>query len=293
MADLPNEFWSGWIVVLTTLGMAWLLWLVLGVFFQKDTKHDPAHEPVWDGNLREGSTAPPLWWFWLILSAMIFSVTYLLLYPGMGSFAGAFRWSQGGQLEAHQSLYVQEFADIRSELANHTLSELAEDHVAMEAARRLFLDNCAACHGREARGQMELFPNLRDTDWLYGGEPEQIEQTIRSGRSGIMISWQAVLGDTGVNNVADFVSTLSTGTAAEDHPGRAQYMQLCVACHGADGAGNILLGAPRLNDDIWLYGGSIENIRHSISAGRNGKMPAFGEKLDDLQVKLLIAWLTR
>jgi cytochrome c oxidase cbb3-type subunit 3 len=294
MADLPQGFWSGWIVVIFSVGLGGLLWLVLGVFFGKDKGHDTAHEPVWDGNLKEGDSPAPLWWFWMILSAMVFSVIYLMLYPGLGSFAGAFRWSQGGQLDANQRLYEAEFADARAALLERSLAELAQDTTAMQAAQRLFIDNCAACHGAEAAGQANYFPHLRDADWLWGGEPAQLEQGIRNGRSGMMIAWQAVLGDEGVANVADFVSKMATGPApAEDHPGRQQYMTLCVACHGPDGAGNVLLGAPRLNDDIWLYGGDLESIKYTLVNGRNGMMPAFEGKLDNLQIKLLVAWLLR
>lgn len=293
MADLPQGFWSGWIVVLFSVGLGGLLWVVLGVFFGKDAAHDAANEPVWDGNLKEGDSPAPLWWFWMILSAMVFSVIYLMLYPGLGSFAGAFRWSQGGQLETNLHLYEVEFADARAALLQRSLQELAQDDVAMHAAERLFMDNCAACHGADAGGQANHFPNLRDSDWLWGGEPAQIEQSIRNGRSGVMIAWQAVLGEDGVSNVADYVQQLAAGTASEEHAGRQQYMTLCVACHGPDGAGNPLLGAPRLNDAIWLYGGELADIRHSIAAGRNGMMPAFEGKLDDLQVKLLVAWLLR
>lgn len=292
MADLPQGFWSGWIIVLFSVGLAGLLWVVLGVFFGKDKGHGSAHEPVWDGNLKEGDSPAPLWWFWMILSAMVFSVIYLMLYPGLGSFAGAFRWSQGGQLDTNQHLYELEFADARAALQQRTPEELARDPVAMHAAQRLFMDNCAACHGADAGGQANHFPNLRDADWLWGGDAAQIEQSIRNGRSGVMIPWQAVLGDEGVANVADFVAGFASGPA-EDHPGRQQYMTLCVACHGPDGAGNILLGAPRLNDDVWLYGGDIESIKYTLVNGRNGMMPAFEGKLDDLQVKLLVAWLLR
>jgi cytochrome c oxidase cbb3-type subunit 3 len=293
MADLPQDFWSGWIIVLVVTSLAGLLWIVLGVYFQKDAgHHDPAHEPVWDGNLREGAAPPPMWWFWLILSAMVFTVLYLMLYPGLGSFAGALRWSQGGEYVEHHQLYVTEFEQSRAALAAKTMAELAADPVAMDAARRLFMDNCAACHGADARGQANLFPNLRDNDWTWGGETAQIEQTIRQGRNAVMAPWAAALGAVGVNNVADYVLTLADG-APEEHPGRQQYMTFCVACHGANGEGNPLLGAPRLNDDIWLYGGSVDAVRETIRNGRNGVMPAFEGKLDDLQIKLLMSWLLR
>lgn len=293
MANLPQDFWSGWIIVLVVTSLAGLLWIVLGVYFQKDAgHHDPAHEPVWDGNLREGASPPPMWWFWLILSAMVFTVLYLMLYPGLGSFAGALRWSQGGQFVSHQQLFITEFEESRAALASKTMAELAADPAAMEAARRLFMDNCAACHGADARGQANLFPNLRDNDWTWGGETADIEQTIRQGRNAVMAPWAAALGAVGVNNVADYVLRLADG-APEEHPGRQQYMTFCVACHGADGAGNPLLGAPRLNDDIWLYGGSVDAVRETIRNGRNGEMPAFEGKLDDLQIKLLMSWLLR
>lgn len=293
MANLPQDFWSGWVIVLVVTSLAGLLWVVIGVYFQKDAGHDPAHEPVWDGNLREGDHPAPMWWFWLILASMVFTVLYLMLYPGLGSFAGALRWSQGGQLAANTQLYEVEFQAMRGSLDSQTMAELAANPVAMEAARRLFMDHCAACHGADARGQANLFPNLRDNEWTWGGETEQIEQTIRNGRNAVMAPWAAALGAVGVNNVADYVIAMSRGTPPEEHPGRQQYMTFCVACHGADGAGNPLLGAPRLNDDIWLYGGNVDSVRATIRNGRNGVMPAFADTLDDLQIKLLMSWLLR
>jgi cytochrome c oxidase cbb3-type subunit 3 len=293
MADLPGEFWSGWIIVLAVTGFAGLTWLVLSIYLQPHVLDHGTEEPVWDETLHEGNNPAPIWWFWLILSFMVFSVMYLMLYPGLGSYAGALKWSQGGQLADHQQDFVSEFAEVRASLQQQTLAELALNPVAMDAAETLFSANCAACHGAEASGQADLFPNLRDADWQWGGTPEQIEQTIRNGRMAVMIPWQAVLGDEGLGNVAGFVQTMAAGGVVEGHPGQAQYMQLCIACHGPTGDGNPLLGAPRLNDATWLYGGSEEAIRHSISLGRNGQMPAFAERLDDLQIKLLVAWLGR
>lgn len=291
MADMPQDFWSGWIAVITIVGFIGLGWMLYSVYGSPD-EDQGEEQPVWDGSLREGTSPAPLWWFWLILSAMVFSVFYLMLYPGLGSYAGAFRWSQGGQYERHAEEFVDEFAGNRERLLGMSAAELGSDAVAMRAARRLFLDNCSACHGREARGQANLFPDLRDTDWQWGGSAEQIEQTIRNGRMAVMIPWQQVLGDAGVDEVAGYVSTLATGAAA-GHRGEAPYLQLCVACHGATGDGNALLGAPRLNDAYWLYGGEAAQVRASIAGGRKGQMPAFGSKLDDLQIRLLITWLTR
>ncbi|MBK6959902.1 MAG: cytochrome-c oxidase, cbb3-type subunit III [Gammaproteobacteria bacterium] len=296
MADMPSDFWSGWVMLLFVFGFIGLAWLVLSVYFLPTAPDDHveagAEEPVWDGNLREGNNPAPFWWFWLLLAAMVFSVVYLMLYPGFGSYAGAFKWSQGGQLRDHQQEFIAEFAAVRGELLAQSLPELAADPRAMDTAAGLFRENCAACHGARATGQANLFPNLRDGDWQWGGTPEQIEQTIRHGRTAMMPSWQAVLNDEGVRNVAGYVQTLATG-AVENHPGQGQYMQLCVGCHGPTGDGNPLLGAPRLNDDIWLYGGSAAAVSQTLSQGRGGQMPAFGQRLDDLQIKLLVAWLAR
>lgn len=291
MADMPNDFWSGWIIVLSSVGFFGLLWLVYDMFFGARMEGGEAHA-VWDGDLAEGDSPAPMWWFWLILAAMVFSVVYLMLYPGLGSFAGALGWSQPAELHDHQARTEAQLATERDYLMNASLATLAGDSVAMASAARLFRDNCSACHGVEARGQLNSYPDLRDDDWLWGGSPEQIEQTIRNGRLAVMVSWQAPLGDSGVNDVAAYVARMGE-PGAEEMPGRAVYMQFCFACHGADGGGNPLLGAPRLNDDIWLYGGSEDAIHASIADGRNGQMPAFGERLDDTEIKLLVAWLLR
>lgn len=138
-----------------------------------------------------------------------------------------------------------------------------------------------------------MFPNLHDVDWQWGGEEEQIRQSIRSGRNAIMIGWEAALGEEGIEQVGDYVLSLADGVD-EDHPGKAAFDLYCAVCHGADGGGNTLLGASRLSDRIWLYGGDPENIRESLINGRFGVMPAFDEqRLDDTQLQLILALLVR
>lgn len=290
MSDLPTGFWAGWIAVITLVSLAGLAWLVISAYFSED---DPAHEePVWDGNLREGSNPAPIWWFWFLFATLIFSVIYLMLYPGLGSYPGALKWSQGGRLADSQALYEEEFGGIRATIADARLETLQANEKFMDSARAIFARNCAVCHGYEAEGQASLFPNLIDDDWQWGATPEQIEVSIVKGRKAAMVSWQQVLGDEGVKNVTDYVATLS-GTPLAEHPGKAQYDQFCVACHGLAGEGNAALGAPRLDDDIWLYGGDEQSIYHSIAIGRFGVMPAFEDRLDATQVRLLVAWMTR
>ena len=293
MADMPTDFWAGWIAVITLVSLAALGWLVFSIYFSADGQEEgEAH--VWDETLREGSHPAPMWWFWLILSAMVFSVIYLMLYPGLGSYKGALKWSQGSRLDESFTSYNEQFGEDRERIANATLISLRGDLAIMASARRIFDRKCGICHGSDASGQASRFPNLVDDEWQWGGDPAQIEQTVRAGRQATMIGWQAVLGDDGVEAVSRYVLGLGKeGQAQDGSQGQTLYMQYCIACHGATGDGNVLLGAPSLVDDVWLYGGSPEEVGHSIAQGRNGFMPAFNDRLDDTQIRMLIAWLTR
>lgn len=294
MADMPSDFWSGWIIVLTVTSFIGLAWLIFSIYSSASDVHEEAGEgPVWDGNLREGSNPAPLWWFWLILALMVFSVVYLMLYPGLGSFKGALKWSQGGRLNDAMVIYEQEFGGIRSLIAEAQYDTLQADDALMRSAQRVFDRNCAVCHGYDAAGQAAMFPDLTDAEWQWGGTAAQIESTIRGGRIAAMVSWSQILGgDEGVSRVANYVRVLGSDDA-DGHPGQAQYNTFCIACHGANGSGNAALGAPSLVDDVWLYGNNDEAVLESIANGRSGEMPAFGERLDDTQIRLLVAMLTR
>lgn len=292
MADMPTGFWSGWIIVLTLFSLAGVAWLVWSIYYGRDLQEESEVEPVWDENLEEGHNPPPLWWFWMLFGAMIFSLIYLMFFPGLGNYSGILNWSQGKRVAESYEDFQANFADARAAIVEMSLAEIQNDLGLMDTAERIFRRECAACHGPEGRGQASMFPNLHDVDWQWGASPEQIEQSIRGGRRANMIAWQAVLGDEGVNDVADYVVNLNEGVD-DSHPGQPAYQQNCAACHGPDGAGNPILGAPRLSDDIWLYGGDIAAVTETLEQGRFGVMPAFGERLDDAQIKLLIALLAR
>lgn len=292
MADLPTGFWSGWIIVLTVVSFVGLVWLTLSVYFSPDDHQEGAAEPVWDNNLREGSSAPPFWWFWMLLAAMVFSLVYLILYPGLGSFTGLLNWSQGSRIMDSYGAFEERFEETRATIAATSLTEIQNDLNLMDTADRIFKRECAACHGPDGRGQASLFPNLHDIDWQWGPTPEQIEQTIRQGRNAMMPAWQAVLGADNVQLVTDYVLALGSPDAAE-HDGQTVYTQYCIACHGADGTGNTMLGAPNLTDSSWLYGDDRSSILNSIANGRSGVMPAFGSRLDATQIRLLVALLAR
>lgn len=291
MTSIATGFWAGWIATITIVSAAGLAWLVFSVYFGRDDSAEVA-DLVWDETLREGTTPAPLWWFWLILALLAASVVYLILYPGFGSYAGVLRWSQGGQIAASLAAHEQRFGPLRTELAARTLAELQRDELAMQSAAHLFNNHCSACHGADARGQAAMFPDLRDASWQWGQEETQLVQTIAQGRQAVMPPWQAVLNDDGVAKMADFVLSLGAGAPAVDSEAATAFRNFCSACHGPDGAGMALLGAPALNDDVWLYGASPAAVHESIALGRTGVMPAFGERLDGVEIKLLAAWLS-
>jgi cytochrome c oxidase cbb3-type subunit 3 len=294
MSDMPSDFWSGWIITITVTSLIGLAWIIFSIYSSSSDAHGEAEEgPVWDGNLREGSNPPPLWWFWMILSAMVISVLYLMLYPGLGSYQGALKWSQGGHMHNSIETYEREFGGMRKLIAEAQLETLQADEGYMHSAQRVFDRNCAVCHGYDAAGQASMFPDLTDDEWQWGGSVAQIETSIRSGRTAAMVSWSQILGgDEGVARVASYVRTLGSD-AADGHPGQGQYNMFCIACHAIDGSGNAALGAPSLVDAVWLYGDDDAALHESIANGRNGEMPAFGERLDDTQIRLLLALLTR
>jgi cytochrome c oxidase cbb3-type subunit 3 len=292
MADLPSDFWGGWIAVITVVSGVGLCWLVYSVYFGK--RWDPSvAQQVWDESLREGTAAAPLWWFWLIVALLAFSVVYLMLYPGFGSYRGVLQWSQGGRIAESAARYDAEFGAARAQIAAADVDALRADETMLRSASSVFRNNCAACHGEDLRGQANTFPNLTDREWQWGGETAQIEQTITAGRQAVMPPWQAALGDAGVAAVADYVISLSRVERGRVGLGEGQRLfdLYCTACHGADGGGNAALGAPPLNDGFWLYGGDTLEVRTSIAMGRNGVMPPFAARLEPAQIKMLVALL--
>jgi len=292
MADMPSQFWAGWIVVITITSFAALIWLVVDIYRDGDLGGEVKDE-VWDETLREGARPAPIWWFWFILALMAVSVIYVMLYPGLGAYRGALRWSQGGQIAERFADYDAQFGAERRRILDLPLAELAGNDETMRSAWRVFNNHCTSCHGRDAAGQARQFPDLSDASWQWGQGETQILETIRSGRQAAMPAWQAVVGEQGVELLADYVLALAAGNAGTvaHAAGAGLYQQYCTACHGPDGSGNPLLGAPAHNDAIWLYGGDRAQVVESIARGRNGVMPAFGARLDATQIRLLTAWL--
>lgn len=250
---------------------------------------------VWDGDLEEYNNPLPKWWYWLFQLSVVFSIGYLVLYPGSGVFDGALNWSQTGQYSEEITAADARYGKVFAAYVEQDLTSLKQDAAAMTAGLNLFGNHCAQCHGSDARGAFG-FPNLSDNDWQWGNSYEQIIASISNGRNGIMPPWGAVLGgEPMVSEVAHYVRSLSglQHDAAMASNGQLKYTQFCVACHAADGSGNQALGAPALNDAAWLYDASIDSIKQAINEGRNNQMPMFSASLSSDQIKVLAAYVQR
>ena len=249
---------------------------------------------VWDEDLTELNNPLPRWWVILFYLTLVFGAFYLVLYPGLGSNAMLLGWTQVKEYEAEMAQAEERYGPLYEEFVNLPIEQVAADPRALRIGERLFASYCAVCHGSDARG-VPGFPNLRDDVWQWGGEPDRIKASILAGRNAVMPGWRAALGgDAGVEEVTAYTLSLSGRTADDAEKaaaGKERYDALCVACHGADGAGNPALGAPSLTDDVWLYGGSEAAVRHSIAEGRQGRMPAHGEFLGEARVHVLAAWV--
>jgi cytochrome c oxidase cbb3-type subunit 3 len=228
----------------------------------------------------------------LFVLTVLFAGVYLALYPGLGSAAGTLKWSSTGQYEAEQSKARGALAAVYAPFNTMPVEELAKNGQAMGIGERLFANNCAGCHGSDAKGS-KGFPNLADGDWLYGDKHETIIETINKGRNGVMPPMAAALGKPeDVRNVANYVLSLS-GSAHNSiaaQLGRSKF-GVCAACHGMDGKGNQALGAPNLTDKIWLHGWGEDAIVAIINNGKNNMMPAHGERLSPEQIRVLAAYV--
>ncbi|MDH5444775.1 MAG: cytochrome-c oxidase, cbb3-type subunit III [Gammaproteobacteria bacterium] len=247
---------------------------------------------TWDENLQELNNPLPRWWLWLFYITIIFGLIYGAIYPTFGNFKGVANWSQEQRYEQEVADADKKYGPIFAAYSKQSIPDLAKNPKAMQAGQRLFLNYCATCHGSDARGYTG-FPNLRDSDWLYGGSPEAIKASIMNGRSGIMPPMGAALGDDGVKAVTAYILSLSRGgqDASVVAIGKSKYQSLCVGCHQANAKGNVAIGAPNLTDDTWLHGRSAGAIKQSIANGRTGVMPAHGNFLGKDKVHLLSAYV--
>ena len=214
------------------------------------------------------------------------------MYPGLGNSPGKLGWTSTGQHEAEMDKGNKDVAPLYAKFTAMKPEDVASDPQAMAIGERLFMNNCAQCHGSDARGS-KGFPNLTDGDWLHGGAPEKIEETITKGRIGNMPPMAAAVGTPDdVKNVAHYVLSLSGSPhdSLRASLGKAKF-GACAACHGMDGKGNQALGAPNLTDDVWLHGWGENAIIAMINNGKVNQMPAQADKLTEAQIHVLASYV--
>ncbi|AVO42274.1 cytochrome-c oxidase, cbb3-type subunit III [Simplicispira suum] len=293
MSDFTHNFWSIYVAGLTLAGIfgcALLLWMTARKKIDSSDDNTTGH--VWDEDLMEMNNPMPRWWMWLFVITIVFALGYLAVYPGLGTFAGKFGWTQVNEYQDEMKKGEEQIAPVYARFAAMTTEQLAGDAPAMAIGERLFMNNCAQCHGSDAHGS-KGFPNLTDGDWLYGGTPEQISETIHKGRVGVMPPMADAVGSSDdVRNVAHYVLSLSASPhdSVRASLGKSKFVA-CAACHGMDGKGNQALGAPNLTDDIWLHGWGEAAITSMINSGKTNQMPAQADKLNEQQLRVLTAFV--
>lgn len=291
MSDFVNGFWNLYVIVIV-LGS--ILACAVLLYVQGKAKFTPGKTMghVWDETLEEYNNPMPKWWSWLFIITVVFALVYLALYPGLGSFKGLLGWSSVGQYKLERERMDAVVNPLYAKYSAMDLQAIAGDKQAMEMGKRLYMTYCVQCHGADARGA-KGFPNLTDGDWLYGGEPAQIEQSIADGRMGVMPA-HAQLGADTIKDLANYVRSLSglPNDSVRAAKGKEAFASAgCSGCHGPDGKGMAAIGAPNLTDNVWLYGSSENTIIETITNGRQNKMPAWKEFLGEPKVHLLAAYV--
>lgn len=296
MADFFSSGWSVFITVATIISI--IACFLLAASMASGTV--PADKDgnvlstghVWDEDLTELNNPLPRWWLYLFYITCVFGMVYLLLYPGLGSYKGLLGWTQIGQYEEEVAEVKARVAPLYAKYLNQEIGAVAENPEAVAMGERLYLTYCIQCHGSDARGSRG-FPNLTDNDWLGAGTADYIKSTITNGRNAVMPAMAAALGSgESVDNVAHYTASLSN--LAHDPIKAARGKEkfgTCAACHGSDGKGNALIGAPNLTDDVWLHGVGVPNIVKAINEGRQNAMPAFGNLISDGPSHVLAAYV--
>jgi cytochrome c oxidase cbb3-type subunit III len=292
MSDFDAPGWSIFVAIATAASLAACVALLVIAARRREAASDNTTGHRWDEDLVELNNPLPRWWMVLFVLTIVFSAGYLVLYPGLGSASGRLQWSSVGELQRDQAAAQAELAPLYARLAAMTPQQLVADTAAMGTGQRLFLNHCAQCHGSDARGS-KGFPNLADEDWLWGGDFETIVKSVAEGRNGRMPPMAAAVGSAeDVRNVSHYVLSLS------DSPHNSLFAQLgrskfstCAACHGANGKGNPLLGAPNLTDKIWLHGWGEAAIVQAITRGHDNAMPAQSRVLTPEQIRVVAAYV--
>ena len=294
MSDFINNGWSIYIAAVVILGLAACLGLLIIASRRKVMASDNTTGHVWDEDLRELNNPLPRWWMGLFVITVVFAVLYLALYPGLGSFGGQLGWTSIGQLEAEQAKAQAAMAPLYAKFTSQTPEALAKDAQAMAIGERLYINNCAQCHGSDAKGS-KGFPNLTlpVASRLATDSFDAVKATITNGRQGMMPPMAAAVGSSeDVKNVANYVLSLSGSPHNElaAQLGKPKF-GACAACHGPDGTGMKALGAPNLTDKVWLHGWGEEAIVAMVNNGKTNVMPPQASRMTADQIHVLAAYV--
>lgn len=299
MSDFTNGFWSwyiGAISLVSILGCGWLLWVAgkAKVTVQAGQVADNTTGHVWDENLQEYNNPLPRWWMWLFILTIVFSLAYLVIFPGLGSFSGSLKWSTEGEHKQDLTSMRAQVAPLYAEFAMQPAEALAKDPRAMAIGERLFMNNCSQCHGSDGRGS-KSYPNLTNANsaWLGERGAAHIVQTMTQGRTGVMPAMGAAIGgDAEISQLANYVLSLSASPHNEIKAFSGKKLfSACAACHGMDGKGNKALGAPNLTDDYWLHGWGEAAIANIVKNGKNNVMPAQASNMTAEQIHVVSAYV--
>ncbi|MEL7299997.1 MAG: cytochrome-c oxidase, cbb3-type subunit III [Pseudomonadota bacterium] len=262
----------------------------------------------WDG-IEELNNPLPRWWLYTFYLTIIWGIGYTIAFPAWpmisGASEGLLGYSTRAEVAADIAAVDARNADVIATLASADLSTLSRDdpayHFGVAGGAAVFRANCSQCHGSGAQGAMG-YPNLLDDDWLWGGTLSEIEYTVRHGirnetdwdaHYSEMPAFAEILSEEEQAAVVEYVLALS----GQDHDaavfgtGAALYADQCASCHGDAGLGDKFLGAPNLTDAIWLYGGSREAVAYTVANARFGVMPAWGQRLEEDEIKAVTLYL--
>jgi cytochrome c oxidase cbb3-type subunit 3 len=291
--DFSSDFWHYFIAIASVLGLLFTMWILQSQTTSKLAEGEKAElmAPTWDGDLQELNNPLPRWWMYGFWFLILFSVVYLILYPGLGKFEGIWNWSSGKEWREEKTAVDARFNKVFEPFMGTPAEQLAQNPEAVAMGKNLYMTYCMQCHGSDAKGVEGKFPNLTDAHWLFGSDADSIKASIAGGRTAEMPAGLA--GDEqSAKEIAHYV--LSMGGKSHDAAlaatGKAKYA-VCAGCHGEDGKGMPAASFPNIVDDAWMYGGSEGAIIESIVKGRKGGMPAQAAALGDSKVHLLTAYV--
>lgn len=273
-------------------------------------QYTTGHE--WDG-IKELNTPLPKWWVYVFWATVIWSIAYWIAMPAWptvsGYTQGMLNYSSRADLDNELKAQKAQRSKYETKIAGLAVADVVKDkdlrNFAMVGGKIAFGENCAPCHGAGGVGVAGAYPSLADDEWIWGGSLEEIATTITNGvRNTNAASHQsempkfgadALLTKEQIDQVSDYVVSLSSKAPAAGSPGEAVYAENCAACHQDGGVGSKDVGAPALDNNLWLFKGGKEAVKaavvNQVANPKHGSMPAWGERLDATTIKLLTVYV--